>query len=232
MKGNFNTIHLSVALEEMLTHELWFVIPFILGSFTIHFYTLQILQGPGKVRSRSIFAGKYRGKATTRTGRCLRIRALCGWVENERAGVFEAISRPQIPIFFSICFSDCIYSDDFANNGLSGALISFSLSSHPSTNPHSTAGPRNCIGQRFALLEEKSVISAIIRKFKIKSVQKREDIKLLQEVVLRPLDGIHLQFERRQWFEQRLNPAWNHLKLYSWSGGEPETTEKNWRVIA
>lgn len=94
----------------------------------------------------------------------------------------------------SICFSDCIYSDDFANNGLS--LISlFSFIHSP---PHSTAGPRNCIGQRFALLEEKSIISAIVRKFKIKSVQKREDIKLLQEIVLRPLDGIHLQFQRRQ----------------------------------
>lgn len=62
------------------------------------------------------------------------------------------------------------------------------------------AGPRNCIGQRFALLEEKSVISSIIRNFKLKSVQKREEIKLLQEVVLRSVDGINLRFERRWWF--------------------------------
>lgn len=60
------------------------------------------------------------------------------------------------------------------------------------------AGPRNCIGQRFAVLEEKSIISSIIRNFKIKSLQKREDVKLLQEVVLRPLDGIQMQFVRRQ----------------------------------
>lgn len=59
------------------------------------------------------------------------------------------------------------------------------------------AGPRNCIGQRFAMLEEKAVISAVLRNFKIKSVQKREDIKLLQEVILRPFNGIDLQFERR-----------------------------------
>lgn len=63
------------------------------------------------------------------------------------------------------------------------------------------AGPRNCIGQRFAVLEEKSVISAIVRNFKMKSVQKREDVKMLQEVVLRPLNGIHMQLERRQWIE-------------------------------
>jgi cytochrome P450 len=61
-----------------------------------------------------------------------------------------------------------------------------------------SAGPRNCIGQRFALLEEKSIISSIIRHFKVKSIQKREDIKLLQEVVLRPFNEILMQFERRQ----------------------------------
>lgn len=60
------------------------------------------------------------------------------------------------------------------------------------------AGPRNCIGQRFALLEEKAVISSIVRNFKMKAVSKREDIKLLQELVLRPADGIHITFERRK----------------------------------
>lgn len=209
--------------------DLWFLL-FSGFSFTIHFYTLQILRGPGKVRSRSISAGKYRGKATTWTGRCVFIRAVCGWVENEgasgRGSLRSHFKASHSESSRSICFSDCIYSDDLANNGLS--LISLFSFIHPP--PHSTAGPRNCIGQRFALLEEKSIISAIVRKFKIKSVQKREDIKLLQEIVLRPLDGIHLQFQRRQWFEEGLNPAWNHLKLYSWTGGEPETTQKNSRT--
>jgi len=60
------------------------------------------------------------------------------------------------------------------------------------------AGPRNCIGQRFALLEEKSIISTIIRNFKITSTQKRDEIKLLQELVLRSFNGIDLQLERRE----------------------------------
>lgn len=200
--------------------DLWFLL-FSGFAFTIHFYTLQILRGPGKVRSRSISAGKYRGKAATWTGRCVLIRAVCGWVENERTSVlaFESIPRP---LLVQSAFR-LYYSDDFANNSLSGALISSFFFIHPP--PHSTAGPRNCIGQRFALLEEKSIISAIVRKFKIKSVQKREDIKLLQEIVLRPLDGIHLQFQRRQWFEEGLNPAWNHLKLYSWTRGRARNEE-------
>jgi cytochrome P450 len=59
------------------------------------------------------------------------------------------------------------------------------------------AGPRNCIGQRFAILEEKSIVSSVVRNFKFKSMQKREDIKLLQEIILRPLNGIQLQLQRR-----------------------------------
>lgn len=48
------------------------------------------------------------------------------------------------------------------------------------------------------MLEEKSIISSIIRNFKIKSLQKREDIKMVQELVLRPVGGIMLQLDRRQ----------------------------------
>lgn len=74
-----------------------------------------------------------------------------------------------------------------------------------------SAGPRNCIGQRFAVLEEKSIISAIIRHFKLKAVMRREQIKIVQELVLRPVNAIHLQFQRRQWFE-RLNLPCNYLE--------------------
>lgn len=60
-----------------------------------------------------------------------------------------------------------------------------------------SAGPRNCIGQRFALLEEKALISTIVRNFKVTSMQKLEDIHLILELVLRPHEGIKMKFERR-----------------------------------
>ena len=50
------------------------------------------------------------------------------------------------------------------------------------------------IGQKFAMLEEKAVISSIIRNFKIKSVDKRDEITLISEIILRPLNGINLIF--------------------------------------
>lgn len=61
-----------------------------------------------------------------------------------------------------------------------------------------SAGPRNCIGQRFALLEEKALISTIVRNFKITSLQKIEDIHLIAELVLRPHEGIKMKFEQRK----------------------------------
>ncbi|CAO1394853.1 unnamed protein product [Diamesa serratosioi] len=60
-----------------------------------------------------------------------------------------------------------------------------------------SAGPRNCIGQKFAMLEEKSVVSSIVRNFKIKSVDKRDNITLISEIILRPHNGINLILEKR-----------------------------------
>lgn len=56
---------------------------------------------------------------------------------------------------------------------------------------------RNCIGQKFAVLEEKAVLSSILRNFKIKSLRKREDVRLISDLVLRPYEGIHLIIEKR-----------------------------------
>jgi cytochrome P450 family 4 len=57
-----------------------------------------------------------------------------------------------------------------------------------------SAGPRNCIGQKFAQLEEKIVLTAILRKWKVKSVKTLDTIKYGGALILRPLEEVLVHF--------------------------------------
>ncbi|XP_037328235.1 cytochrome P450 4V2 [Pungitius pungitius] len=61
-----------------------------------------------------------------------------------------------------------------------------------------SAGLRNCIGQRFALMEEKVVLAAILRNFNIEACQKREELRPVGELILRPENGIWIKLEKRK----------------------------------
>jgi len=52
-------------------------------------------------------------------------------------------------------------------------------------------------GQRFAMLEEKVVLSSVLRKVRLQSLDKREDIPLLLELVLRPQNGLRIKISPR-----------------------------------
>ncbi|CAF1531837.1 unnamed protein product [Adineta steineri] len=60
-----------------------------------------------------------------------------------------------------------------------------------------SAGSRNCIGQRFAMLEEKVILSSILRRFKLKTSQSPDDLHLSFELLLRSVNGVHVQLELR-----------------------------------
>lgn len=61
-----------------------------------------------------------------------------------------------------------------------------------------SAGPRNCIGQKFALYEIKSIISKILRHFEVTLTKESEMYPILSsELILRPDNAIAFYFKRR-----------------------------------
>lgn len=61
-----------------------------------------------------------------------------------------------------------------------------------------SAGPRNCIGQKFAMYEIKSIVSKILRNFQVVLTQESESYPVLSaELILRPESSISFYFKPR-----------------------------------
>lgn len=128
---------------------------------------------------------------------------------------------PSVPLFARSICEDCHIRGFKVPQGVNAVIIPYALHRDPRFFPEPeefrpdrflpensvgrhpyayipfSAGPRNCIGQRFALMEEKVVLATVLRHFDVQACQSRDDLQPLGELVLRPEKGIWIKLHRR-----------------------------------
>ncbi|KAI1718511.1 cytochrome p450 domain-containing protein [Ditylenchus destructor] len=103
------------------------------------------------------------------------------------------------PMVLQRCTKIYDNANDFDPENFSAERIA---SRHPFAYIPFSAGPRNCIGQKFALMEEKTVLSWFFRRYTVKPAVGYYESFPCPEITLRPSNGIPVHITRRVHLDQ------------------------------
>nr|WCC58132.1 cytochrome P450 [Pharsalia antennata] len=60
-----------------------------------------------------------------------------------------------------------------------------------------SAGPRSCVGRKYAMLKLKVILASVLRKYITVSLKKEEEFKLQADIILKREDGFNIKLEER-----------------------------------
>lgn len=61
-----------------------------------------------------------------------------------------------------------------------------------------SAGPRSCVGRKYAILKLKIILSTIMRNFRVKSDIKESDWRLQGDIILKRTEGFKIKLQPRK----------------------------------